>query len=322
MRIIKYTLLLLLTITISTINITAQELEKDMFKSFGDNSNSCYGNVLMPSVYDTIIDRVEVKSSYAYLKRNPPIFDTIVERILVRPGYTKYEVVEPVFETELVKMKVKDVESIIASNAYTETRILTDNIESKPSVKVWRKTKRIRNCKSKDPERCLTWRVETLPAESIEIEREFPATLAKVNSNIEQLPEQYVTFEKRILKREGSVKEVNVLPEYKEVIRLVKKRNASFEEVVIPAAFKEIKRIRLISEGGNIEPREVICSTDYKEYIRPLQEKLQTLGYDVGAIDGILGRKTKEILLIYQVENNLPVGQLDLVTMRYLGLIK
>lgn len=321
MRIIKYALLLL-TITISTINTTAQELEKDMFKSFGDNSNSCYGNVLMPSVFDTIIDRVEVKASYAYLKRNLPVFDTIVERILVRPGYTKYEVVEPFFEIEMVKMKVKDVESIIASNAYTETRIFTDNIESKPSVKVWRKTKRMRNCKSKDPERCLTWRVETLPAESIQIEREFPTTLAKINSNIEQLPEQYVTFEKRILKREGSVKEVNVLPEYKEVIRLVKKRNASFEEVTIPAEFKEIKRIRLISEGGNIEPREVICSTDYKEYIRPLQEKLQTLGYDVGAIDGILGRKTKEILLIYQVENNLPVGQLDFITMRYLGLIK
>lgn len=321
MRIIKYALLLL-TITISTINTTAQELEKDMFKSFGDNSNSCYGNVLMPSVFDTIIDRVEVKASYAYLKRNLPVFDTIVERILVRPGYTKYEVVEPFFEIEMVKMKVKDVESIIASNAYTETRIFTDNIESKPSVKVWRKTKRMRNCKSKDPERCLTWRVETLPAESIQIEREFPTTLAKINSNIEQLPEQYVTFEKRILKREGSVKEVNVLPEYKEVIRLVKKRNASFEEVTIPAEFKEIKRIRLISEGGNIEPREVICLTDYKEYIRPLQEKLQTLGYDVGAIDGILGRKTKEILLIYQVENNLPVGQLDFITMRYLGLIK
>jgi hypothetical protein len=321
MKIIKITLLLLLTITVSTINITAQELEKDMFKSFGGNSNSCYGNVLMPSVYDTIIDRVEIRASYTYLKRTPPIFDTIIEMILIRPGYTKYEVIEPVFETEFVKMKVKDMESVIAANAYTETRILTDKIEARPSVKVWRKTKRMKDCKSKDPEDCLTWRVQTLPAEFIDIQREFPATLNKNGSNIDQIPEQYITFEKKILKREGSFKEVNVLPEHKEVIRLVKKRNASFEEVTVPGVFEEVKRITLISEGGNVEPREVVCPTDYKEYIRPLQEKLQTLGYDVGTIDGILGRNTKEVLLIYQVENNLPIGQLDFETMKYLGLM-
>lgn len=320
MKITKFTLLIFL-VTISTINITAQELEKDMFKSFGDNANSCYGNVLMPSVFDTIIDRVEVKASYTYIKRTPPVFDTIVERILVRPGYTKYEVIEPVFEKEIVKMKIKDVESIIASSAYTETRILTDKIEAKPAAKVWRKTKRIKDCKSKDPENCLTWRVESLPAETLEITREFPATLTKNQSNIEQLPEQYITFEKVTLKSEGSVKEVNVLPEYKEVTRLVKKQNASFEEVTVPPVFKEVKRIQLVSQGGNIEPREVICSKDYKEYLRPLQEKLHTLGYDVGTIDGVLGKKTKDALLDYQVKHNLPIGQLDLGTMRHLGLL-
>lgn len=319
MKITKFILLSLMAFF--ALNVTAQELERDMFKSFGDNANSCYGNVLMPSVYDTIVDRVEIKASYTYIKRTPPVFDTIVERILVRPGYTKYEVVEPVFETEIVKMKVKDMETVIASNAYTETRKFTDKIEARPSVKVWRKTKRMKDCKSKDPEDCMTWRVETLPAETLEIEREFPATLAKNQSNVEQLPEQYITFEKVTLKQEGSVKEVNVLPEYKEVTRLVKKQNASFEEVTVPAVFEEVKRVRLISEGGNVEPREVICSKDYSKYVRPLQEKLHTLGYDVGVIDGVLGRKTKEALLSYQVAHNLPVGQLDLDTMRHLGLL-
>jgi hypothetical protein len=321
MKITKFTSLILFVTTFA-INITAQELENGMFKSFGDNSNSCYGNVLMPSVYDTIIDRVEVRASYTYIKRTPPVFDTITESVLVRPGYTKFEIIEPIFEIEIVKIKVKDMESVIASNIYTESRTLTDKIESKPAVKVWRKTKHIKNCNSKDPKDCMTWRVENLPAESIEIQRAFPATLVKTTSSIEQQPEQYITFEKKILKQEGSVNEVNVLPEYKKIARLVKKRNASFEEITVPAVFEEVKRIRLISEGGNIEPREVICPTDYKEYIRPLQEKLQNLGYDVGAIDGILGRKTKEVLVFYQVDNNLPIGQLDLETMKHLGLMK
>jgi hypothetical protein len=320
MKIKKFTLLIFFLVTIFTINVTAQELEKDMFKSFGDNSNNCYGNVLMPSVFDTIVDRIEIKASYTYLKRIPPVFDTIVETILVRPGYTKYEVIEPVFETEFVKMKVKDVESVIASNAYTEKRILTEKIEEKPTAKVWRKTKRIKDCKSKDPEDCLTWRVETVPAQTVEIVREFPSTLTKNQSNIEQLSEQYITFEKVTLKQEGSIKEVNVLPEYKEVTRLVKKQNASFEEVIVPPVFKEVKRIRLVSEGGNIEPREVICAKDYNLYVRPLQEKLHTLGYDV-VIDGVLGRKTKDALLDYQAKHNLPIGQLDLSTMRHLGLL-
>ncbi|MFT5832753.1 MAG: hypothetical protein ACI97N_000366 [Cognaticolwellia sp.] len=320
MSIIKYTLLLLITVV--SVNLTAQEIEKNMFKPFGENANSCYGNVLMPSVYDTIVDRVEVKASYTYLKRMPPIFDTIAETIIVRPGYTKYQVVEPIFETETVKIKRKDAESVIGKDSYTATRVLKDKIEAKPSVKVWTKTKRKRNCRSSIPENCLTWRVQTLPSESIVLEREFPATLVKGRSNIEQIPEEYITIIKTILKQEGSVKEVNVLPEYKEVIRYVKKRNASFEEITVPAVYKEVKRIRLISEGGNIEPLEVVCPKEYSEYIRPLQLKLQDLGYEVEMLDGILGRKTKDALLKYQVDNNLPVGQLDFKTMRRLGFAK
>lgn len=320
MKILKTTLLSL--IMIMCYNINAQEIEKEMFKPFGENTNNCYGNVLMPSMYDTIKEQVLVREAYAYLKHTPAIYDTIVEKILLRPGYTRYEVTEPVFRTETVRISLKDAAAIINKSNMSPASFVSDRIETAPTLKIWKKTKRKRNCKSSNPENCLTWEVVTVPATYINIERDIPSTIQKNSNDITQTESQFITLEKQILVSEGSVTEVNLLPEYKEVTRYIKRKNARFEEVNVPAEYREITKIRLVSEGGNIEPREVLCPKDYPKFVQPLQEALQRLGYDVGIADGVLGRKTKDALVQYQALNNLPIGQLDFESMKRLSVIK
>ncbi len=320
MRLITNTIILLTIALCGTAN--AQELEKDMFKPYGENTNSCYGNVLVNPVYDTIVEQIEIVAGYTYLKRKAPVYDTIVEKILVRPGYTKYEVIEPVFETTMVRVKIKDTEMAVSSKAMAPMSKTTQKIEKTPMLKVWKKTKRKSNCKSTNPEDCLTWGVESISAQSIMIEREVPETLVRDASNIVQIEEQYIMVEKKVLKQEGSVKEVNVLPEYKEVTRYLRTASESFQEISVPPVYKQVTRIKLVSQGGQVEPREVVCPKDYAKYLQPLQEKLQTLGYDIGTADGVFGRKTKDAILQYQVNNNLPVGQLDWETLKRLKVIE
>ena len=318
MRIFRI-LILSLSTTIC-LNLNAQELEREMFKPFGENTNSCYGNALVSTSYDTIVKKVVVREGYAYLKHTPAVYDTITETILVTPGYTTYEVQAPVFETEKIRISVKDVEAIINANNVTTPSKVTDRIETAPTIKVWKKTKRKRNCKSKNPENCLTWQVVTIPATYIDIERDIQSTLKKNNNDIGQIEGQTITIEKKVLVKEASVKEVNILPEYKEVTRYVKVKDARFEEVNVPPVYRDVNTIQVTSGGGNIAPVEVLCQKDYPMYIRPLQERLSSLGYDVGTIDGVLGWKTKNALTTYQTENNLPIGQLDFVSLKHLGI--
>ncbi len=54
--------------------------------------------------------------------------------------------------------------------------------------------------------------------------------------------------------------------------------------------------------------------------ISQIQEALRAKGYDPGPTDNVLGAKTREALMQFQKDNNLPVGNLNVETMRALGV--
>lgn len=54
--------------------------------------------------------------------------------------------------------------------------------------------------------------------------------------------------------------------------------------------------------------------------ISQIQEALRVRGYDPGPSDNVLGAKTREALTKFQKDNNLPVGNLNVETMRALGV--
>jgi len=54
--------------------------------------------------------------------------------------------------------------------------------------------------------------------------------------------------------------------------------------------------------------------------LRNLQNKLKAAGHYNGAIDGRMGGNTKIALSKYQEENGLPVGNLNIKTLKQMGL--
>ena len=69
---------------------------------------------------------------------------------------------------------------------------------------------------------------------------------------------------------------------------------------------------------------EVMCGLDDDTWTKPdiklIQERLNALGYDVGAPDGAFGAKSRETLRRWQMDSKLPAtGKIDFATVTGLG---
>jgi len=101
----------------------------------------------------------------------------------------------------------------------------------------------------------------------------------------------------------------------------VLKSAASTREIEIPAEYTTVTKRQLVKKGGFTEWREVVCN--YKvtaELNRQIQIALRDRGYNPGPIDNIIGTQTKAALVKFQKDNGLPIGSLDVETMKALGV--
>jgi Putative peptidoglycan binding domain len=73
--------------------------------------------------------------------------------------------------------------------------------------------------------------------------------------------------------------------------------------------------------GGFAEWREVLCGDKItSNTVMYIQKKLAEAGYDAGAIDNVMDTKSKQALTQFQKDHGLPVGNLDLETLKVLGV--
>lgn len=71
--------------------------------------------------------------------------------------------------------------------------------------------------------------------------------------------------------------------------------------------------------GGYIAWREVLCGDKVSaSIVMEIQKKLEQRGYDSGVIDNVMGSRTKQALTKFQKDHSLPVGNLDIETLRAL----
>jgi hypothetical protein len=98
---------------------------------------------------------------------------------------------------------------------------------------------------------------------------------------------------------------------------------ASTSSTDVPAEYRTITKRQLVKEGGFTEWREIVCEADITtDLIRRVQEALIERGYSVGTAgaDNQMGPGTKAALRKFQEENGLPMGQLDIETLKALGI--
>ena len=167
--------------------------------------------------------------------------------------------------------------------------------------------------------RAESTRAVPVPAELQAVTRyelDQPASLRQV-----PVPELVQPLSRQIVTREAGVREEVVSAVYRTETRQVIDQPASTRWVDVPAQYETLTWQVKVAEPRE-EKREVMCETNtHPEKIREVQRALQSVGFDPGAVNGVLAAPTLAAVARYQQARGLPVhGYLDVDTVRALGV--
>jgi regulator of extracellular matrix RemA (YlzA/DUF370 family) len=135
------------------------------------------------------------------------------------------------------------------------------------------------------------------------------------------VPATYKTVTRQVVSQAAQVIE-EIVPAVCLTISFQKLVTAASEEtMVIPATYQTLEK-RVVSGGGSLEWREVLCDTNATPgKILAVQTALTDAGY-TAPVDGEFGPATLNAMEACQSANNLPVGYLTVSTVESLGLTK
>ena len=222
-------------------------------------------------------------------------FEFKEEQVIDKPAYFKTEVTPAVYGT--------DFDTIVLKKSYikkveipAEYDVTTEDVQVKAATTKWQKGKADASCLSANPADCQVWCLV-----------EVPAVFKKVTKKTLKTPATY---------REEVVPAVTKVVEKKIVVEAAKPN-----KVEVPATYKTVMNKVLVKKGGFQEWREVLCADKLNEQrILAIQKALKAEGYDPGPFDNIFGTKTKEALIKFQQDKGLPVGNLNMETLKSLGI--
>jgi len=226
----------------------------------------------------------------------PAVYETKSEQILVKEKSYQIEIIpasfKEVYDTIVIKPASQKIIEVPAEYDIVEERLKVADATTK-----WVKGKADAQCLSANPDDCRVLCLVEVPA-------------------------QYKTITKRVVKRPASTKEIIIPAEYKVVKKNVMASPASTRQIEIPAEYKGVEKTVLVKPEGWSNWKEVLCANEVTTTkIKAIQMALASLGYDAGTPDNQLGPKTRKALLQYQKDNNLPQGNLNKETLKALGVL-
>lgn len=225
----------------------------------------------------------------------PEQYEFKEEQVLDKPASFKMEVTPATYKTVTDTVVVKKAfTKKIAVAAVFETA--TEDVLVTPATTKWQKGKADASCLSANPADCQVLCLV-----------EVPAVYKKVT--------------KKVLVTPASTREEEIPAEVKVTTRKVVDVPAKNEKIEIPATYKSVMKKSLVAKGGYQEWKEVLCADKLNEQrILAIQKALKAEGYDPGPFDNMFGAKTKEALIKFQQDKGLPVGNLNLETLKALGV--
>ncbi len=217
------------------------------------------------------------------------------EQVVDVPAHVKVEKIPAKYETVLDTIIVKPATTkTVAVPAVYET--VMEEVLVTPAGKKWVKGKADKNCLSRDPKDCEVWCMYEIPA----VYKKVPKKIEKAAATTREEPVPAV---------------IKVMPRKKLL------EPESENKIEIPATYKTVSKKVLVKKGGYEEWKEVLCEayvTDAK--ISAIQKALIREGYDPGPADNQMGPKTKDALVKFQQDKGLPVGNLNMETLKALGV--
>ncbi len=165
-----------------------------------------------------------------------------------------------------------------------------------------------------------TTKEETISSQELAEKKQALKTPATIRE--EEIPAEYTMLPVQVLKTPASFREEVTPAEYKTVTSSVLKKAATTKKETVPAEYLTIPKRKLVKAGGFTEWREVLCGEKITSgyTIRQIQQALKTRGYDPGPMDNAMGGRTKTALLKFQADKGLPSGNLDMETLKALGI--
>ncbi|MCC6281950.1 MAG: peptidoglycan-binding protein [Saprospiraceae bacterium] len=312
--------------------------------------------IMIPAQFETLSDRVDVTAvskglapgatatKYVMVKPEskryvevPAVYETVEEPYVIEPATTRIEVHQPRYETVTER-----IEKIAASTKWVKKKADFNCLNANPDdCLVW--------CLVETPAeyQTLTKRVnkgcdgsggadagciKTIEVPAVMGTRSVQRIKKPTSVREEYRPAEYkavavrstdesIAVSKQFLKTPPSFREEFVPAEYKAVLTKAVKKQASSRTETIPPEYIAVTKRKLVKAGGFSEWREVLCEeklTGYK--ISEIQMALKKAGYYTGTADNKMGAGTKAALSKFQKDKGLPVGNIDLETLKALGV--
>lgn len=273
----------------------------------------CYARVFVPPTYATDSEEVLKREASHRIEIVPARFEWAQERVMTKEASHRLEAVPAVYETVKEKVLVKEashkIETVPAVYETKEEKILV-----KEAHTVWKKGRGpVEKVDSATGEiMCLV----EVPAQYRTVTRRVlksPATTKKV-----EIPAEYKTVTRRVLKTPATTRKVEIPAEYSTVKVRKMVEPARERRVDIPAEYQTVTRTKMVSEGG-LEWRPVLCETNMStDVVADVQRALQSNGHNPGPIDGILGPQTMAGVRSFQKDTGLARGGLTMETLNAL----
>lgn len=133
-------------------------------------------------------------------------------------------------------------------------------------------------------------------------------------------PAKEIAYERSVVKTAGRFERTAVPATYETVSVTELVADASSVKIPVPGVTDKVERRTKVSDS-RFEWQAVLCETNTTgDIISRLQSALKEEGYQVGAIDGVLGRSTLTALEKYQQKNQLAEGGVTMESMKALGV--
>jgi hypothetical protein len=222
-------------------------------------------------------------------------YDYVNEAVVSQPKMIRQmklpALYKTVYDTLVITPAVTKSYTVSAEYEYVKEQVMLT-----PTTQKWVKGKADEGCLSANPADCQVMCLVEVPA-------------------------TYNTIEKKILKNQAYTREESMPMQYKIVTREVLVEAEKIIQIETPAAYKTVQKRVVVEKGGYQVWREILCGNDLtSEKIIQIQKALKAKGYNPGPIDDVFGPLTKKALIQYQKDKALPVGNLNLETLKSLGV--
>lgn len=276
----------------------------------------CYARIFVPHKMQTVTEQVLAKEASEKIEVIPAKYETVTEEVIREEASQRLEVVPAEYSmveeqvlVEPAKTKIIDVMPVYET--------VTEKILVKPAHVAWKKgTGPIQKIDAATGEiMCLV----EIPAEYKTVTKRIlktPATTKTV-----EIPAVYKTIKRRIMSKPPTTKMVEIPAKYGtiKVTKLV--QPAQEKSIQIPAEYKTVTKQQVI-EQEHMEWRPILCETNMtRSRISDIQVALKKKGFDPGPADGVIGTSTMTAVNAFQKKNGLLVSKyLTLSTLEALGV--